>query len=50
MTKSRRLMLDDDPDVGAFVLNVAERFGYESCFTDRSDAFQGVYRSFYPVR
>jgi CheY-like chemotaxis protein len=41
-------MIDDEPDVGAFVCGVAESLGYETCFADQASCFGRLYRSFRP--
>ena len=48
VAKRRVLMIDDEPDVGAFVCGVAESLSYETCFTDRASRFGRLYRSFRP--
>src|SRR3546814_16906041 len=48
MQRQRPLMVDDAPDVGAFVQHVAEAVGYDMQFTDRADGFKALYRSFHP--
>jgi DNA-binding response OmpR family regulator len=41
-------MVDDAPDVGAFVQRVAEAVGYDMQFADRAEGFKTLYRSFHP--
>src|SRR3546814_20100574 len=48
MQRQRPLMVDDAPDVGAFVQHVAEAVGYDMQFTDRADGFKALYCSFHP--
>lgn len=48
MTAPRLLMVDDNPGVGAFVREVAERLGFDMAFTDGPDAFKSLYRTFEP--
>lgn len=48
MNRPKLLIVDDDPEVGAFVQKVAESLGYDFSFTDSADAFRMRYRSFRP--
>ncbi|WP_159460240.1 response regulator [Tistlia consotensis] len=48
VTGLRLLMVDDEPDVGAFVREVAEGLGFEVAFTDRARQFAALYSSFRP--
>lgn len=48
MTGQRLLILDDEPDFGAFVKRVAEDIGFEVTVLDRSTAFKPTYQEVQP--
>jgi len=49
MTPKRLLIVDDEPDFGEFVREVAEGLGYEVAVTTSSQAFQERYHDFQPT-
>ena len=49
MTDMRLLIVDDDPDVGEFVRDVAEELGYEVRVTTRGNDFKLQYEAFDPT-
>src|SRR3546814_833700 len=48
MKAPRLLMVDDEPDVGAFVRSVTESLGYDMRFTAPTETFKALHRSFRP--
>ena len=49
MTARRLLLIDDEPDFGAFVGRVARGLGYEVELTTRAAEFQEAYARFAPT-
>lgn len=43
MKRGRLLIVDDQPDIGAFVCKVAESVGYQASFADSGDIFKEKY-------
>lgn len=48
MTSKRLLIVDDEPDFGEFIREVAQGLGYEVEVTTSSQAFQKRYHDFQP--
>ena len=48
MTTHRLLVVDDEPDIGRFIAQVAEDLGYETRVTTTPDAFKRSYTDFTP--
>ncbi len=49
MTPKRLLIVDDEPDFGEFVREVADELGYEVVVTTSSQVFQERYHDFQPT-
>lgn len=49
MTKGYLLVIDDEPDIGAFLCEAADRFGFEAVATDNPDDFWSRYDAVEPV-
>jgi PAS domain S-box-containing protein len=45
---SRLLVVDDEPDIGRFVCNVAKVVGYKARFVETADAFKAEYKAHSP--
>ncbi len=49
MSEKRLLIIDDEPDIGRFISEVAEEMGFEVVTTETADAFKKALDSFDPT-